>query len=413
MSVKRILVYGSYYFPEPIGIPRYTTEMAESFAADGHQVDVLTSAPLYPTWKRFPGYAYRSYSREQRNGVNIWRVPTYVPRGPGFGQRIISEILFFLFSLPLVLRHIALAGADAILITAPPLILCSVLLLPMRNARKVVMVKDLQVDIAETLGIIRFGKILRLLYWVERFLLDRAHLVTGVSAAMVQRLKRKGLSRARCELFPDWVDVDRLVEKAPEISLTMRNRLGLPADRFIVGYSGNLARKQGIEILVEMARRFHGKARDDTHFLICGDGPAKSAIEQLVRELNLSNVTLAPLQSEDDLPALLSAIDLHVIVQRDEVSDLVMPGKMFNIMACSRPLVITAPVGSSIDRVMSVSGAGICIPRDENLLEKAIQELSVDPSRRGEMARMGRIYVVEHMAKRKILDAFYRQIFPD
>ena len=412
MSKKRILVYGINYYPEPIGIPRYTTEMAESFAADGHQVSVITAAPLYPTWSKVPGYGYRSYSRGERNGVSIWRVPTYVPRGPGFGQRIIYEILFFFSSLPLILRH-AIAGIDALLIIAPPLILCSALLLPLRKVRKVAMVKDLQVDIAETLGIIRSGSLLRFLYGVESFLLDRADVVTGVSSGMVQRLKSKGLRRARCELFPDWVDDGRLTETTPAVCSAMRERLGLPVDRFIVGYSGNLARKQGIELLVEMARRFQAKGRDDMHFLICGDGPAKPAIENLVRELALGNVTLAPLQPEEDLPALLSAIDLHVIVQRDEVSDLVMPGKIFNIMACSRSLIITAPVGSSIDRVLAISGAGVCIPRDEDLLERTIEELSLAPSRREGMARKGRTFVVEHMAKRKILDVVFGHIFPD
>src|SRR6185312_479673 len=100
ISRKRILVLGTNYFPEPICIPRYTTEMAEDMAANGYAVTVIAAAPLYPTWTRHVGYRYRWYSREVRNGVTVCRVPTYVPRKPGFAHRSFYELVFFVFSLP-------------------------------------------------------------------------------------------------------------------------------------------------------------------------------------------------------------------------------------------------------------------------------------------------------------------------
>lgn len=410
MTGKRLLLYGTNYYPEPIGIPRYTTEMAEDMAASGHEVTVVTAAPLYPTWSRFPGYRYGRYTSETRNGVRIERVPTYIPRNTGFGQRIIYEFIFWLLSMPVVIRH-ALRGIDALIVTSPPLVLCFALLIPLGGARKVVIVKDLQIDIAENMGIVRNRTILNILYRIERFLLNRADVVTAVSLGMLRRLKAKGLG-ARCEFFPDWVDTDRLAETAEDVARAKRKELGLPPEKTIIGYSGNLARKQGIELLVEMARRFHGKGRADLHFLICGDGPAKAAIVELVRDLKLPNVTMAPLQPEADLPALLTAIDVHAVMQKDEVSDLVMPGKIFNIMSCGRSLVVTAPAASAIDAVMTASGAGVRVGReDEDGLEAAIGKLAGEPDLRREMGRTGRIYVVDHMAKRSVLELFYSHIF--
>jgi colanic acid biosynthesis glycosyl transferase WcaI len=413
MTGKRLLLYGTNYYPEPIGIPRYTTEMAEDMAAAGHEVTVVTAAPLYPTWTKFPGYSYGRYTSETRNGVRIERVPTYVPRNTGFGQRIIYEFVFWLLSMPVVLRH-AWRGVDAVVVTSPPLVLCCALLLPFGRARKAVIVKDLQIDIAENMGIVRHRTILRLLYRVERFLLNRADVVTAVSLGMLKRIGAKGLTRPRCEFFPDWVDTERLTETAPDVAATKRRELGLPAGKIIVGYSGNLARKQGIELLIEMARRFHARGRNDLHFLICGDGPAKSAIVRLVRDWNLPNMTLAPLQPEADLPALLTAIDVHAVMQKDEVSDLVMPGKIFNIMSCGRALVVTAPPASAIDAVMTASGAGIRVSReDRDGLEAAIEKLAGDPGLCREMGRKGRNYVVGHMAKRSVLELFYSRIFQE
>ena len=410
MSQKKILILGTNYYPEPIGIPRYTTEMAEDMAASGYGVTVIAAAPLYPTWTRQPGYRYRWYSHERRNGVSIWRVPTYVPRNTGFVQRTIYELAFWLFSLPLVIG----TAKDALVITTPPLAICADLLLPMGRVCKAVIVKDLQIDIAENMGIIKSRGLLGLLYRIERVILNRAHVITAVSRGMLGKIAAKGLRHPRLAFFPDWVDTDRLTQTDAATAGSMRQKLGLPQDRVVVGYSGNLARKQGIELLVEMAQRFHAKGRSNVQFLICGDGPAKPGLAEQVGSLKLENVTLAPLQPEAGLPALLSAIDVHVVTQKDEVSDLVMPGKMFNIMSCSGAQVITAPDGSAIDGVIGQSGAGFRVRRDDkDGLENAIARLCDSADLRREMGRKGRDFVLATMTRRDILDKFYAELFPE
>lgn len=410
MTAKKVLLYGINYGPEPIGIPRYTTEMAEDMATAGHDVIVVSAAPLYPAWKKRAGYAYHRYTREERNGVKIVRVPTYVPRDTSFRQRVAYELVFLLASLPVVLRE-CLKAVDLLVITSPPLALCLALLLPRRRARAAVIVKDLQVDIAETMGLIRNRLALRLLFRIERWLLTRADVVTAVSTRMLKRIRSKGVAEERSALFPDWVDVNRMVEAGPGPVRAMRTRLGLPPDKLVVGYTGNLGRKQGVELCVEIARRFQAEGRDQLHVLICGEGPAKPEVERMVAELGLTNVTLRPLQPEEDLPALISAIDLHLVPQRNEVSDLVMPGKLFNIMSCARPVVVTAPPGSAIDRVMKVSRAGVRVSREEmDALHATIAELCAQPERRRKMGRAGRAYVLEHFAKCRVLDEFYKRV---
>lgn len=407
---KRILILGTNYYPEPIGIPRYTTEMAEDMVASGYAVTVVAAAPLYPTWTRQPGYHYRWYSRESRGGVTIRRVPTYTPRNTGFLQRTIYELAFWLFSLPLVIG----TAKDALVITTPPLAICADLLLPMGRTRKAVIVKDLQIDIAENMGIIKSRGLLGMLYGFERLILNRAHIITAVSRGMLGKIAAKGLRRPHLAFFPDWVDTDRLTETDADTAARMRQKLGLPQNKVVVGYSGNLARKQGIELLVEMAERFRARGRSDLHFLICGEGPAKPILREQVECLKLDNITLAPLQPEAELPALLSAIDVHVVTQKDEVSDLVMPGKMFNIMSCGGAQVITAPDGSAIDAVIAQSGAGIRVRRDDkDGLEGAIARLCDSADLRREMGKRARAFVLATMTKRDILDKFYAELFAE
>jgi colanic acid biosynthesis glycosyl transferase WcaI len=410
VSKQRILVLGTNYYPEPIGIPRYTTEMAEDMADRGYRVTVIAAAPLYPSWKREPGYRYRWYSRERRNGVTVWRVPTYVPRKIDFAHRTVYELIFFFFSFPIVIAAL-LAGKDALVVTTPPLAICANLLLPLGRTRKAVIVKDLQIDIAQNMEIISSRSVLDVLYRIERFVMNRADLITAVSRGMLLKIAAKKLDRPKLAFFPDWVDTARLKQADAPTTAQMRRTLRLPEDKIVVGYSGNLARKQGIELLVEMAARF--QSRTDVQFLICGDGTAKLGLIAMIENSGLTNVTLAPLQPEADLPALLSAIDVHVVTQKDEVSDLVMPGKMFNIMSCGGAQVITAPDGSAIDEVIVQSEAGIRVRRDDkDGLEAAILKLCDADALRREMGRKGRDFILAHMTKRDILDKFYAELFP-
>ncbi|MCJ9429970.1 WcaI family glycosyltransferase [Kordiimonas marina] len=405
---KKVLIYGTNYAPEPIGIPRYTTEMAEDIAAGGADVTVIAAAPLYPDWKKRDGYRYGFYSCETLNGVRVIRVPTYAPADTGFKHRILYELVFFIFSLPLLIWFL-FSRWQAVIITLPPLILGMATLLPWRKARKVLIVKDLQLDIGQNMGAIRNKTVIGFLAWMERLFFRRADLVTAVSRKMLDRLVEKGAAPSKARLFPDWVDMAHLSPASDADCLAMRGRLGLPEGKTIVGYSGNLARKQGIELVLDVAKDFQDSGRTDVHFIICGGGPAKDQLRQDCEAMALANVTLGDLQPEALLPTLITTMDVHLIPQRNEVSDLVMPGKMFNIMSCQRPLVVTAPAGSSIAEVMETSAAGYAIPREQiGDIIAAVKALCDDSQTREKMGVAGRAYIETEMKKRPVLNTFYK-----
>lgn len=68
----KILVYGINYSPELTGIGKYTGEMVEWLAAQGHEVRVITAPPYYPQWQVGENYSARRYKREEgRHGVAL------------------------------------------------------------------------------------------------------------------------------------------------------------------------------------------------------------------------------------------------------------------------------------------------------------------------------------------------------
>lgn len=84
----KILVYGINYSPELTGIGKYTGEMVEWLAAQGHEVRVITAPPYYPLWQVGENYSAWRYKREE-GAATVWRCPLYVPKQPSTLKRLL------------------------------------------------------------------------------------------------------------------------------------------------------------------------------------------------------------------------------------------------------------------------------------------------------------------------------------
>lgn len=75
----KILIYGINFSPELTGIGKYTGEMADWFAEQGHDVRVITAPPYYPEWQVHAGFRNGWFSTEQHKNMRVYRCPLYVP----------------------------------------------------------------------------------------------------------------------------------------------------------------------------------------------------------------------------------------------------------------------------------------------------------------------------------------------
>ena len=88
----RILIHGINFHPEPTGIGKYSGDMAAGLVAMGHQVRVVAAPPYYPDWRISDGWANR-YARHAWSGVDVWRVPLWVPAAPSGLKRIVHLLI--------------------------------------------------------------------------------------------------------------------------------------------------------------------------------------------------------------------------------------------------------------------------------------------------------------------------------
>lgn len=239
------------------------------------------------------------------------------------------------------------------------------------------------------------------MFKMEKFLLRNSDYVSTLTSGMKERVLRKGISENKILMLPNWVDLNFIRPLSRKESL--RSKFCIPEDDIVILYSGNMGKKQGLDILLEVADMY--KERTNIHFLMVGSGVEKDNLIRKVKEKQLANVRFFSLQPYDQLSALLATADLHLVLQKKEASDLVMPSKLTGILAAGGCAVVTAMPKTSLYEVVYEHNMGIlCDAESPEALKEAIDKaLSSDLSVYKNNARA---YAENYLNKDKILSRF-------
>jgi len=346
--------------------------MGAWLAQHGHSVDVVTAIPYYPMWKAQEGYSNRWWHKERIEGARIIRCPLYIPSKVTAGKRILHEFSFVAAMIPVWFKTIFKKKYDVVICVSPPfhLGLLPLLYARIRGAKLVTHIQDLQVDAARDLGMINNRFFLNIMFGLEKFILRRSHIISTISPGMQRKIESKGIAPSKIVLFPNWVD-EQMIKPLPK-SASLRKEFGIRETDKVILYAGNVGEKQGLEIILEVAKAF---AADNTvHFIISGNGGGKEKLEASARDAKLHNIQFYPLQPYDRLSALLATADVHLVLQKKSATDLVMPSKLVSILAAGGLPIVTALPGSTLYQVIDKYHAGILIePESAPALKDAIQ----------------------------------------
>ena len=372
----RILIYSINYFPELTGIGKYNAEMAEWLADHGHEVTIITAPPYYPWWQVQSPYRYWAYHTEQINKVKVYRCPLWVPRKPSGTKRLLHLLSFALTSMPLLLSQLY-KRPDVIMVLEPTLFCVPAALgiARLSGTRTWLHVQDFEVDAALGLGLVKAKTAGRAAEKVERWLMNCFDRVSTISGKMLESLSIKGVAQEKNILLPNWVDAQEIFP-LPASSI-YRAELGIDEDVLVALYSGNLGEKQGLEILMEAARSLHSESR--ILFMICGEGVARERLIKLGGDLH--NVRWLPLQPMEKLNELLNLADVHLLPQRADVADLVMPSKLLGMLASGRPVLATAHAGTQVAQIVASCGK-VVEPGDTQGVVQGLLELLHSPQER-------------------------------
>lgn len=396
----RVLICSMNYAPELTGVGKFSGELGSWLVDRGHEVLVVAAPPYYPKWRVDAPYSQMQYQKERVSGATVWRCPVWVPRRPR-GLTRVAHLLSFGISSSVVLIGAA-AWRPKVIITIEPTVAtapAALIASKLSGAKLWLHVQDLELEVAASLGLLRVKVLQRALKAAHTAFLNAVDGLSTISERMRSRLSEEVRPGRLVEVFPNWVCTATI--KPLESVSTYRNALGIPSGTTVLMYSGNFGEKQGVEVLVGLARYL--KSRADVVFVFAGAGVQYDAMR--VSASDVSNIHWLKLQPVEQLREFLGLADIHLLPQRAEAELFVMPSKLSGMLASGRPVIAMASDQSDVRHALGDAGV-VVNPRDFNALSDAVVRLVEDRELREEMGRRAWNRANELFRKEKVLGAW-------
>lgn len=397
---KKVLILGINFAPELTGIGKYTGEMVDWLVEKDYDVTMVTSFPYYPNWSVQKPYSGRIYKKETEKGgkLNVYRCPMYVPVVPSGARRVLQEFTFLVSSFLVVFYLLFKKGHQQIFVMAPPfhLGLLGLFYRFFKGGKIDYHIHDMQIEAARQLKVIKADIAFKILLKLEKYILDRVDYVSTISGGMKAKVQKK--VKKDIIMFPNWVDTQKLFPLKNRSAL--KRSWGYNDDDKIILYSGSIGEKQGLQSLIPIAKSL--EEYSFIKFIICGIGPYKEQLMQLASRAQLTNISFLPLQPLDQFNNLLNLADVHLVLQKKNAADLMLPSKLTGILSSGGLALVTADPGTSLYKAVVDHKMGVVIPsEDDEALKEAILDCCL--SDHTSETQKGRWYAEKYLNKHQIL----------
>lgn len=372
----RILLINQYYPPDTSA----TANMAKAVVrtlSERHEVTVLSGRPSYDPTTYHPLYLTRI---EGEGRVRIRRVgSTAFPR-----HRMARRVSNYLSYLSLALPAALATPADLIMtMTDPPIVgLLGAWVARQRRLPFVYNIRDLYPDMAVGGEIVGKGRVVDRWERMHRWALRQASRVIVLGEDMRERVAAKGVDPARIAVVRDGAVLSEPVS-ANGHPATGAIRQGF---RFVALHAGNLGFYGAWKTLVDAARQVQDEG---TGLVFVGGGAQRDRVSGMAA--GVSSVRFLPFRPPEDIPHVLAAADVHVITVRRGLEGVVVPSKLYGILAAGRPVLAVTPRSSDVARIVAEAGCGrVADPDDPDSVIAAIRDLRAQPDQLAEMGRKAR-----------------------
>lgn len=382
----RVLFINRSYWPDMEATGQFLTELCEDLAG-GFEVHVLCGRPQ----RSLEVEQAAEYGPSTRNGVTIHRLRHTQFDKASFWGRLANMITFQISAAWQSLR--VPRPVITVVETDPPLLcLLGRMLQRVRGTQLVCYLQDIYPDVAVALGKLRRGRVERVLRRMFFAVYRKSSAVIVLSRDMQNLLLASGVSVDKVHVIPNWADTDEIYPVKSDNAF--RRDQGLDG-KFVVMYSGNMGMSQRLEQVLDAAELL--RDREDIVFAMVGDGADRRNLERRVADQRLRNVRFFGYQPKSDLADSLSAADVHLVILRPEIKQLLMPSKLYGVLASGTPALVLADRDCELADVVERQDAGVVVPSEATAeLAAAIRDAADSPERLARQGLNARKYAEAH-----------------
>jgi glycosyltransferase involved in cell wall biosynthesis len=363
----KILLLNLYYPPDTSATAKMAATVAEALAAK-HEVTIVAGRPSYDPAERRP---WRLWQKEGKGRVTVVRVGSSDYPRVRMRQRVLNYLTYVALAAPRAL----FVPCDVVLaMTDPPFEgIVGAFVALLKGKPYIYNIRDLYPDMALGGGLIRPGALALVWEWLHRWALRRATRVIVLGEDMRERILAKGVAPARIAIVRDGTAIAPPGAPAPqldhEVIRTIRGDF-----RFVLVHAGNLGFYGAWETLLAGAQ---GLERDGIGLVFVGDGAERG---RLVAQVSgCKAVRFLPFFPASKIPSVLAAGDAHVLTVKRGLEGVVVPSKLYGILAAGRPVLVVAPAATDAARIVTRWGCGVAVDADDVAgMIRAAQRMSHD-----------------------------------
>jgi colanic acid biosynthesis glycosyl transferase WcaI len=360
----RVILLNQFYAPDEAATAQILADLGEALARRGHAVVALCGDRSYADPDR------RYAATETIAGVRVRRLRT---TAFGRGSKLGRSIDYLSFYLRAAARLLFGERPDVVVaLTTPPFIaLAAIAAGLIRRFPVVFWSMDVYPDVAFELGALRRRSILGwLLRTVGRLLHSSADVIVALGETMAERLRADGGKNV--VVVHNWAD-ERADADQPSSSSILNPQSSIP---LTVMYSGNMGMAHEFETSLRAAELL-----PEVRFVFAGSGPRRDEIEKRSGELALPNVEMRGYAPRERLAESLRLADVHLVTLRESMPGLLVPSKIYGILAAGRPVVYVGPQRGEIFEIVREGECGEVIATgDVQALAGAIRCYQADPT---------------------------------
>lgn len=348
----KILIVTNLFFPDRGGGASVFSDLCFSLVQKGWEVDVFTTYPYYPEWRKKSGRSVWAIEREEIQGVRVWRHGIYVPTKPG---KLVPRLAYELSFTLTLLRSLFRGGTyDLVMVYCPMLgaVAFTALRKIFRREPIWLNVQDIPADAAEASGIATSKLFSRLASQVQQALFNVGDFWSTISPVMADRLREMMRHRQPLHVFPNWLNGSM----EQEIAALPNDKVGrAPRNPLRLLYAGNIGKKQGLLAFCQALA-----ATDAAfHFTICGDGSERGKIERFCQDYGDKRFETRPFLEEKDFVRALHDTDIFVITEKSGSGASFIPSKLIPSIATGTPVLAVCDKSGPLGREMDGACLGL------------------------------------------------------
>jgi colanic acid biosynthesis glycosyl transferase WcaI len=396
----RILFLNLYFPPDTSATAKSAESMVHALAQT-HEVTVLCGRPSYDPTERRPWKLWQTERLSSKTAplvgeasrdpaaFRVIRVgSTDYPRIQ-MNRRILNYLTF----VKIAFWRALFIPCDVIFaMTDPPFNgIVGAYLSVLKHKPLLYDIQDMYPDMAVAGSIVAPGLLTRFWERLHRWALRRATRIIVLGDDMRARIiskcpaGSKGIDPAKVFIVRSGVDTPSIgslvLPLNPEVTRAIRGNF-----RFVLLHAGNLGFYGAWDTIIAAARQLEN---ENIGFVFVGDGVERSRLENLAA--GATNVRFLPFFPSSDIPSVLAAPDAHIVTIKQGLEGVVVPSKMFGIIAAGKPIVAVAARETDVAALGTQHGFAICAdPTNPEELASSIRSLAADPAALAAMCQAAR-----------------------